>query len=114
MSAPRIVLARTFAQRFFGWMGRAIPADEGLLLAPCSSVHTFFMRGPIDVVFLDQRSRVLRSATLAAWRMAWQRGARMVLELPAGGYARLGSAVIEAAVDQATTLRSGTQPGETR
>jgi uncharacterized membrane protein (UPF0127 family) len=49
------------------------------------SVHTFFMRFPIDVVFLDAEERVLRiDANVRAWRLKACRGARSVLELAAG------------------------------
>ncbi|HSC50426.1 MAG TPA: DUF192 domain-containing protein, partial [Gaiellaceae bacterium] len=58
---------------------------EGLLLSPSSSVHTFFMRFPIDVVFLDRTLRVVAvSADVRPWRLAGRRGARHVLELAAG------------------------------
>ena len=51
----------------------------------------FFMRFPIDAVFLDRELRVLRvAAALKPWRMASKRGAKAVLELPAGRCARVG------------------------
>ena len=69
-----------------GLLGRSsFPAGEGLLLRPAASVHTAFMRFPIDVVFLDSTDRVLKVVgSLPPWRMAACRGARAVLELPAG------------------------------
>lgn len=78
--------------RFWGLMGRASLADDGgLLLRPCSSVHTFFMRFPIDAVFLDSDLRVLAvRPDLGPWRTAGHRGARAVLELPAGESNRRG------------------------
>ena len=46
--------------RMRGLLGRAsLPAGEGLLLRPAGSVHTFFMRFPIDVVFLDRELEVV-------------------------------------------------------
>ena len=51
----------------------------------------FFMRFPIDAVFLDRELRVLRvAADLKPWRLASKRGAKAVLELPAGRCARVG------------------------
>jgi uncharacterized membrane protein (UPF0127 family) len=58
-------------------------ADEGLLLRT-ASVHTSFMRFPIDVVFLDRELKVLRVVpALKPWRAALCRGATWTLELPA-------------------------------
>jgi uncharacterized protein len=53
----------------------------------------WFMRFPIDAVFLDREHRVLRVVEhLAPWRMAGCRGAKAVVELPAGEAARVGLA----------------------
>ena len=78
--------------RMKGLLGRAsLSAREGLLLRPTSSVHTAFMRFPIDVVFLDRDLRVLRVVRdLKPWRAAGCRGARAVLELSAGESERRG------------------------
>jgi uncharacterized membrane protein (UPF0127 family) len=53
----------------------------------------FFMRFAIDAVFLDQAGRVVRAAErLRPWTpVAWARGGRDVLELPAGTIARTGT-----------------------
>ncbi len=53
----------------------------------------FFMRFAIDAAFLDRDGRVLRAAAdLPPWRLATAaRGARDVLELPAGALARTGT-----------------------
>ncbi len=68
-------------------MGR----DEGILLRPASSIHTAFMRFPIDAVFLDKEFRVLRvAADLRPWRTAGCKGARAVLELSSGESERRG------------------------
>lgn len=85
------VVAATPLQRLRGLL--AAPAMEpgaGLLLRPCASVHTLFLRHPIDVVFLDSDGRVLRIwSALPPWRAVAQRGAQSVLELPAGACALL-------------------------
>jgi len=58
-------------------------APAGLLLPRCRSVHTFGMRFPIDVVFLDDCNREIRRISgLRPRRLASQRGAASVLELP--------------------------------
>jgi uncharacterized protein len=79
-------VAETPLARLKGLLGRKeLAPGEGLLLKPASAVHTSFMRFPIDVVFLDRELRVLAVATnLKPWRAAARRGARAVLELPAG------------------------------
>ncbi len=83
-----VTLATTPLARLRGLIGRREPRP--LLLAPARSVHTCFMRFPIDVVFLDADLRVLRVAReLPPWRLASARGARAVLELPAGAAAGL-------------------------
>ena len=83
--------------RMRGLLGRkSLASGEGLLLRPAGSVHTFFMRFPIDVVFLDRELEVVGVAPeLRAWRAAGRRGAKAALELPAGEAARRG---IEAGV----------------
>ena len=69
---------------------------EGLWIVPCESVHTFFMKFPIDLVYLDKRHKVrkVRSA-VPPWRLSACLFAHSVLELPAG-----------------TAEQSGTRPGD--
>jgi len=85
--AAEVGLATSMWARFWGLMGRrALPQGHGLLLRPSSSVHMFFMRFPIDVIFLDRENRVVRIVpALKPWRMALGgRGAHSALELNAG------------------------------
>lgn len=76
--------------RMRGLLGRAgLAPEEGMLISPAPSVHTFFMRFPIDVVFLDRERRVVGiSHSVGPWRMAGARGAVAALELAAGTAAR--------------------------
>jgi leader peptidase (prepilin peptidase)/N-methyltransferase len=85
-------VAATPLARLRGLLGRdRLEEGQGLLIRPTWSVHTAFMRFPIDVVFLDRNLRVLEVVErLAPWRAASRRGARSVLELPAGACARTG------------------------
>ena len=73
--------------RFWGLMGRkSIPGDSGLLLRPSSSIHTAFMRFPLDIVFLDRQLRVVKIvAGMKPFRatIAFS-GAHSALELNAG------------------------------
>jgi uncharacterized membrane protein (UPF0127 family) len=75
-----------------GLLGRdRLERGQGLLLRPASSIHTFFMRFPIDAVWLDRDLQVVGvTRDIAPWRTAAQRGARAVVELPAGEAAALG------------------------
>jgi uncharacterized protein len=87
-------VADTMWTRLRGLMGRGeLEPGEGLLLRPSGSIHTCFMRFAIDVVFLDRELRVLAmSPAVRPWRLRLQRGARAVLELPAGEAGRAGIA----------------------
>ncbi|MFL5966025.1 MAG: DUF192 domain-containing protein [Gaiellaceae bacterium] len=82
----RCVLADTALARMKGLLGRSeLPSDQGVLLRPASSVHTGFMRFPIDVVFLDDEDRIVKiSDNVPPWRTAGARHAAGVLEIRAG------------------------------
>jgi uncharacterized membrane protein (UPF0127 family) len=59
-----IEVAATAAQRAKGLLGRDCLSDgEGLLFKGCSSLHTFFMQFPIDIVYADKQGKVLRVAS---------------------------------------------------
>jgi uncharacterized protein len=80
-------------RRAVGLLGRRdLPEGQGLLLRPCRSIHTWFMRFPIDVVYLDDSGQVLKVApNVRAWRFsAGPRHTRMALELRSGECERLG------------------------
>jgi uncharacterized protein len=91
----RCVQADTALARMRGLLGRRkLPSGEGILLKPASSVHMAFMRFPIDAVFLDRDLRVVKIASdLKPWRAAGSRGAKAVLEIPAGEAGRRGLSV---------------------
>ena len=83
---PQLEIADSFARRFIGLMGRrSMGAGEGLLLKQCGSIHTCFMRFPIDVIYLSHAYTVLDSETVKPWRAGkLVKGAAHVLELPKG------------------------------
>ena len=91
----KCLIARSMFSRMKGLLGRRdLPADEGVLLKPAGSIHTAFMRFPIDVVFLDRDLRVLRVAdSVPPWRTKMARKSRAVLELRAGEATRRGVGV---------------------
>ncbi|SHI18942.1 Uncharacterized conserved membrane protein, UPF0127 family [Sporobacter termitidis DSM 10068] len=75
----------------------SLPSGQGLLLVPCSSIHTCFMRFTIDVVYLSKDYKVLGIETIAPWRVGRHvPGTKMVLETAAGYAAQLqtGSSLI--------------------
>jgi uncharacterized membrane protein (UPF0127 family) len=88
----RCLMATNSLLRFRGLMGKKeLSAGEGILLRPCASVHTMFMRFPIDVVFCDGDLNVLAVApAVPKWRMRGQRGAKVAIELAAGEAVRRG------------------------
>ena len=71
----RCTLARNPYSRMRGLLGRTgLAQGEGLLLQPAGSIHTFFMRFPIDAVFLDRERRVVSIAPdVKPWRNAFRR-----------------------------------------
>src|SRR5437762_6128801 len=96
--AERGELARSFFARGLGLMGRAaLPDSYALIIYPEWSIHTFFMRVPIDVLFVDRADRVigLREAMPPSRPFAGVsplRG-RYVIEMPAGVIAATGTSV---------------------
>lgn len=65
---------------------RELSDDSGLLIDPCSSIHTMWMRFPIDVVHVRRDNTVSRvDHSLPPWRIGSLRtGGKFVIELPAG------------------------------
>lgn len=79
-------VADTSAKRRTGLLKHTrLETGEGLWIVPCESVHTFFMKFPIDLVYLD-KNRVVRKVRhgVGAWRLSACLTAHSVLELPAG------------------------------
>src|SRR3954471_476163 len=82
----QVLLAATSAQRRTGLLKHSsLPKGSGLWIKPCESIHTFFMRFAIDVIYLDRKGRVrkIRHA-LPPSRLSLCLVAKSVLELPAG------------------------------
>jgi uncharacterized protein len=88
----RCLLAETPLTRLKGLLGRReLRPGEGLLLRPASSIHMFFMRFPIDAVWVDKDLKVLKVSTdLAPWKVAACKGAKGVVEISAGEAGRRG------------------------
>ena len=84
--ATQLEIAGSHSTRRKGLLGRALLYEgEGLWIIPCESVHTFFMRFPIDLVYLDRKHRIRKVRhAVGAWRVSACLTAHSVLELPAG------------------------------
>ena len=104
--AEDVAVARSFWGRFRGLMlRREMASGEALLIEPSGSIHTAFMRFPIDVVFLDREKQVLKVAeNVRPFRAALSRG-HSALELNAGcaGRANIGEGDRLVIVDQPGT-----------
>ena len=85
--------ARTSKERGKGLLGReGLGPGEGLWIVPCESVHTFFMRFAIDLVYIDRKNRVRKVRhAVGPWRMSACLLAHSVIELPAGTVAATGT-----------------------
>jgi uncharacterized membrane protein (UPF0127 family) len=91
--AGHVEVAGSVLSRFRGLMFRDhLPEGHGLALRPCSSIHMFFMRFPLDVVFVDGDGVVVHLYHgLKPWRMSRiVRRAKAAIELPKGTLERAG------------------------
>lgn len=84
--ATSLEVANTSAKRNKGLLGReSLAPGDGLWILPCEAVHTFWMRFPIDLVYLDRKNRIRKLVReVPAWRLSACLLASSVLELPAG------------------------------
>ena len=85
--ADAAVLADTLFLRMKGLLDKKyIKKGQALIIKPCDSVHTFFMRFAIDVIFVDRQQKVdLAISSLKPWRLSrlcWR--AKFAIELPCG------------------------------
>ena len=90
-------LADTSSKRRVGLLRHErLESGTGLWIVPCESVHTFFMKFPIDLVYVDKKKRVKKVRhAVPPWRLSACLTAHSVLELPAG-----------------TAEKTGTRPGD--
>ena len=97
MLATRAEVADTSAKRRTGLLKhQRLEPGEGLWIIPCESVHTFFMKFAIDLVYLDKNKKVRKVRhAVPPWRASACFSADSILELPAG-----------------TAKETGTQPGD--
>jgi uncharacterized membrane protein (UPF0127 family) len=84
--AERVEIAVTRRDRRKGLLGRSgLEPSSALIIAPCFSIHTMFMRFDIDAVFVDDDGRAVKVVReMTPWRIAVDPTAHAVVELPAG------------------------------
>lgn len=84
--ATEAAVADTSRTRNIGLLRhKSLPDGQGMWIVPCEGVHTFFMKFPIDVIYLDRNKRVVKvRPNLVPWRISLCLRAHSVLELPAG------------------------------
>ena len=88
-----VELADTSEKRRVGLLKHTrLEAGTGLWIAPCESVHTFFMKFPIDLVYIDRKRKVRKVRhAVPAWRLSLCVTAHSILELPAGTAEKTGT-----------------------
>jgi uncharacterized protein len=91
--AGRVQLAGEGRNRRKGLLGRErLDRGEGLWIVPCEAVHTFCMRFPIDLIYLDRKHRVTKvRSNVGPWRLSVSLRAHSVIELPAGSVNETGT-----------------------
>ena len=96
--ATHMEVADSAAKRNKGLLGRkCLAPGEGMWIRPCEAVHTFWMRFPIDLVYLDRKNQIRKLVSaVPPWRLSGCLRAHSVLELPSG-----------------TIRETQTQPGDT-
>jgi uncharacterized membrane protein (UPF0127 family) len=85
--AKDVLIAEAMIDRLIGLMFRKqLIGSDGLLIDPCRSIHTFFMRYSLDIVFINKKNKVIKIIRdIKPWRMTWiYFRANKTLELPAG------------------------------
>ena len=93
--ADHVEVATSMWSRFWGLMFRKkLDPGRALLIDPCSSVHTMFMRFRMDAVFIDRDDTVTKvAACMKPYRAALGPKSRKVLEMPCGAAEEAGISV---------------------
>jgi len=83
-----VFIADTICTRFLGYMFRKAPHHPAILIKPCNSIHTFFMKFDIDVLFLNKDMEVIKRIDGLSRRKIIMpvKGAAAVMEALAGTF----------------------------
>jgi uncharacterized protein len=89
--ADKVKIAQTFVSRSVGLLDRvSLLKGEALVINPCNSIHMFFMKFSIDVLYLDKNNRIIKIVTdLKPWRLSQALFAQKVVELESGTIAQM-------------------------
>jgi len=84
--ATRMEVADSSPKRNKGLLGRSrLAPGEGLWIIPCEAIHTFGMKFPIDLIYLDRKNQIRKlCSNVSPWRLSACLSAHSVLELPSG------------------------------
>lgn len=85
--ATQVKVAKNFFTRTIGLLSRkSLSKEEGLVIKPCSSIHTFFMKFAIDVLFVNKKGQIIALyENVKPWRiLPLHFTSSYVIELPAG------------------------------
>ena len=85
--------AERFQERLIGMIGKKFTHFDGMVFDRCNAVHTFFMKMPIDILFVSREGKVLKSVEkFPSWRpFLYCKNSFYVIELPCGAIARSGT-----------------------
>lgn len=83
-----VLLAESFIARLTGYMFRKKPHHKAIMFNPCNSIHTFFMRFDIDVLFLNSNMEIVKKAEALKPGKAVMpvKDAKYVIESEAGAF----------------------------
>ena len=98
--------AETFADRLTGMIGKDFSQFDGMLFDRCNAIHTFFMKIPLDILFVSREGRVLKSIKkFPPWRpFLGCKNSFYVIELP-------GGSLQESRTEEGDMLLLETEPG---
>ncbi len=87
----QVYLTETATERMTGLLGtKMLDQNSGLLIHPCNSVHTLFMKYSIDVIYLDKNNVIKKIVChLKPWNFSWCFKSKTTLELAAGAAKKL-------------------------
>jgi len=86
LSIVNAKIAKTFKDRLFGLMGRKSMGCGAMVFPNCKAIHTFFMRFPIDVIYINKDMNVIGiEKNLTPWKISkWHPKTYGIIELPIG------------------------------
>lgn len=84
------VIAKTFIQRLIGLIGRSsLPDNEALVFYDANSIHMFFMRIPLDLIYLDKNLKITKLVrNIKPWSMSVCLKAKVTIEVTSNAIER--------------------------